>query len=268
MDHESTPQPPSRDDALIHAQEALLAARRAVESMADGADQVYVLDQIAARWIDLADRLAPSGPAKGLHTPSGGQSPMAGTSGVGRDARGPQTGAQSREGNGEPRTLNFGPDMPVVHLWDGVAYPEGSAWDVPGDPTGATGGPSTWTVGWTKPGDQPVFVSPTGAHTASLTVLTAMEGTPTRVMEDTTVFKCGGVQYPLGTVWTDRDDDRWRVVGPDERGELSLVDESSMDPAFTPDYTPGDSWVPTPIADVMKEYGPLVKADDDGLYRR
>lgn len=268
MDTESTPQPPSRDDALIHAQEALLAARSAVESMADGSDRIYVLDQLASRWLDVADRLEPSAPVKGLHTPSRGQSPSGPYLRVGPAVSGPQTGAQGRTGKGEPRTLNFGPDMPVVHLWQGVAYPEGAMWDVPGDSDGSTSSPSTWFVNGVDHAGQPIFVSHPGQHTASLIVLTAMGGTPTRVLEDTTVFKRGGVQYPLGTVWTDKDGDRWRVGGPDERGELRMVDESSMDLEHQPDYGPDGDQFFTPLAELLQRYGPLVKAEDDWLYTR
>lgn len=269
MDDQSTdprpaggPDAPTRDEAVMHAIEALLTAREAVESMTDGSDRIYALDQLASRWLDVADRLESNAPVKASGCAREGQSPSARYPDMAYGVQGAHKGVQRFQA----RALDFGPDMPTVHLWQGVAYPEGSAWDVPGDPTGATGGPSTWTVGCTKPGDQPVFVSPTGAHTASLTVLTAMEGTPTRVMEDVTVFKCGGVQYPLGTVWTDKDGDRWRVAGRDERGELRMVDESTKDPEFMPQYVEGETVYCSPLAEVLQRWGPITRAEDDAIH--
>lgn len=266
MDTESIPQPPNRDDALIHAQEALLAARSAVESMADGSDRVFALDQIAARWLEVVRRLDYRTPVKASECAREGQSPSGRYLRMGPDVSGPQTGAQSRTGKGEPRTLNFGPDMPVVHLWQGVAYPEGAMWDVPGDPDGSTSSPSTWFVNGVDHTGQPIFVSQVGQHTASLAVLTAMGGTPTRVMEDVTVFKCGGVQYPLGTVWIDKDGDRWRVAGRDERGELRMVDESTKDPEFMPRYEEGETMYCTTLDEVLTRWGPLFRAEDDAIH--
>lgn len=262
MDTESTPQPPSRDDALIHAQEALQAARSAVESMMDGSDRVYALDQIAARWLQVADRLESSAPVKGLHTPSGGQSPSGRYLRVGQAVSGPQTGAQGRTGKGESRTLNFGPDMPVVHLWQGVAYAVGSMWtDTRLQPWRVVDVYRLTGEPWLEPREP----DENSARWSVGRVIDAF-GNLMRLWGGPTVYTFGDERYPLGTVWVDKDGDRWRVVGPDERGELRMVDESTRDPEFMPRYEEGETLYSTPLAEVLERWGPITRAEDDAIH--
>lgn len=262
MDLESTPRPPSRDDALIHAQEALSAARSAVESMVDGSDRVYALDQIAARWLQVADRLEPNGPAKGLHTPSGGQSPSGQYLRVGQAVSGPQTGAQGRTGKGEPRTLNFGPDMPVVHLWQGVAYAVGSLWtDTRHQPWMVVDGYQLTGEPWLEPRGP----NENSGRWSVGRVIDAF-GNLVRIWSGPGVYAFGDERYPLGTVWTDRDGDRWRVAGPDERGELRMVDESTKDRELMPGYEEGETLYCATLDDVLNRWGPITRAEDDAIH--
>lgn len=262
MGTESIPQPPSRDDALIHAQEALSAARSAVESMMDGSDRVYALDQIAARWLQVADRLGSSAPAKGLHTPSGGQSPSGPYLRVGQAVSGPQTGAQGRTGKGEPRTLNFGPDMPVVHLWQGVAYAVGSLWtDTRHQPWMVVDGYQLTGEPWLEPRGP----NENSGRWSVGRVIDAF-GNLVRIWSGPGVYTFGDERYALGTVWVDKDGDRWRVAGPDERGELRMVDESTKDRELMPGYEEGETLYCATLDDVLNRWGPITRAEDDAIH--
>lgn len=104
---------PSRDQALWHACEALLAAREAVDALPEATDRTYALDQIAHRWLELADRLEPQGAEKGQEGGVEGRAPGSGYPGVGQAVPESQAGAQEFV------------DHPV---YDGVEYPMESRW--------------------------------------------------------------------------------------------------------------------------------------------
>lgn len=265
MDDQSTdprpaggPDAPTRDEAVMHAIEALLTAREAVESMADGSDRIYALDQLASRWLEVADRLEPSAPVKASGRAREGQSPHGPYLRVGPAVSGPQTGAQSFQ----PRTLHFGSDIPVVHLWNGVAYAVGSMWtdthhqawmvvDVcrtTGEPWLEARGPNENLGQW------------------SVSRVTDAFGSLMRLWGGPTVYTFGDERYALGTVWTDRDGDRWRVAGPDERGELRMVDESTKDQEFMPRYEEGETVYCTSLAEVLQRWGPITRAEDDAIH--
>lgn len=252
----------TRSGALEMAWEALTAARAAVDVAADAVDRMVWLDQIAARWIELADHLDPRDAGKAPGRPVERLLAPPRYAGVGEGSREAQAGAQGRTGKVEPRTLNFGPDMPFVSLWHGTAYAMGSMW--------TDSHQQVWMVvgAYRTTGEPWLEARGPNENTGRWSIGRVIEafGPPTRVWGGPTVYAFGDGRYPLGTMWTDRDGDRWRVAGPDDRGELRMVDESTKDPEFMPQYAEGDVLYYSPLAEVLQRWGPLVQADDDAWH--
>jgi len=236
---------PTRGHALAMACEALTEAHKAAMMLEVPADRTAYLGDVADRWLKLANAMWPEGGENAPVRLSAGRTPHGRYAGMGED----ENGAQKATESFVPRSVTL-PDGRVVHLWCGRSFVEGSVWETRGFPGGKLDTdpdpvPGRWIVtGVTREGVPRLKTDGVNAY-PTVPLVEMAEGT-LRPVEPPTTWR--GVEYPLGSVWTDRDGDPWIVTGVEDDGEPWLKELELVEDPTAGMYLV--NWV-------LGEYGPL-----------